>query len=97
MKPFFVEANMDNLVQMLSGRELDRIRRHGRSKRYDDIRAGVLVPPVARGPRDKRYPANEIAAIQAAEISGASVEERRKLVQKLLAARKKRAAVLAEV
>jgi predicted DNA-binding transcriptional regulator AlpA len=74
-------------TRLIRGAEVDHLRGHARTKRYADIAAGLLPPPVVRGPRDSRYPLSEIEAVVAAEIAGASVEERRALVRRLVAAR----------
>jgi predicted DNA-binding transcriptional regulator AlpA len=79
------------VTRLLRGSEVDRIRGHARTRRYEDIRRGLLPPPVARSARDKRYPEDEIAALQALEIAGASEDERRALVTALVAARQARA------
>ncbi len=76
-----------HIPRLLRGKEVDCLRGHGRTKRYEDIAAGVLVRPIARGVRDKRYPEDEIQALIAAEIRGESVEQRRAHVERLMTAR----------
>ena len=53
----------------------------------DAEKAGLLVRPVRISKRAVAYPANELAAINAARISGSSDAEMRALVNKLHAAR----------
>ena len=61
---------------------------HGRSSHYSRIKKGETVPPVAIGPRGRRYPTDEIRILQKAIIAGVSKQELRALVAKLVAARK---------
>lgn len=49
--------------------------------------AGEFVTPIKIGKRRVGYPANEVAAINAARIAGKSTSEIKKLVTQLLAAR----------
>lgn len=59
-----------------------------RSSHYLDIQQGLFTRPVAIGLRAVGWPANEVATINAARISGKSDEEIRALVKKLEADRK---------
>jgi prophage regulatory protein len=59
-----------------------------RSTLYARIGQGLWTAPVKLGPRCVGWPANEISALNAANISAKSDIEIRCLVQKLMAARK---------
>ena len=59
-----------------------------RSTIYLRIAEGVFPKPVSLGGRAVGWPANEVAALNAARISGKSDSEIRDLVVKLEAARK---------
>ncbi|OYY95916.1 MAG: transcriptional regulator [Hydrogenophilales bacterium 28-61-23] len=59
-----------------------------RSTIYLRIQQGLWPKPVRLGPRSVGWPAGEVAAINAARISGKSDEEIRALVVDLEAARK---------
>jgi predicted DNA-binding transcriptional regulator AlpA len=61
--------------------------RASRSAGYRDIANGLLPTPVQVSARAVGIPSREIDAIEKAIISGATVEQRRALVQKLLAQR----------
>ncbi|MFZ3321356.1 MAG: hypothetical protein WA190_03225 [Usitatibacter sp.] len=76
---------------LIRGPELDRVRAHGPTKRYEDIKAGLLPPPIKRGRRYSRFILDEIEAVVAAEIRGDSEEQRKALVRQLVAARQTRA------
>ncbi len=54
-----------------------------RSTHYLRIKQGLMTPPVKLGERCAAYPADEIAAINAARIAGKNTEEIRELVAKL--------------
>ncbi len=58
-----------------------------RSSHYQDIQQGLFTPPVKIGARASGWPSSEVAAINAARIAGATNEEIRALVAKLVAAR----------
>lgn len=49
---------------------------------------GLLPPPVQIGPRAKALPEYEVEIIRKARVAGASPDELREIVQRLLAARK---------
>jgi prophage regulatory protein len=53
-----------------------------------DIQQGLFTPPVPIGARAVGWPADELAALNAARIAGKSDDEIRALVAKLEAARK---------
>ncbi len=65
-----------------------------RSTLYLRIQQGLFTRPVRLGQRSVGWPATEIAAINAARISGQTDEEIRALVVKLEAARKSSASQL---
>lgn len=54
---------------------------------YLDIKNGLMVPGVRIGPNAVAWPDDELAAINQAKISGASEDEIRALVRRLVAAR----------
>ena len=59
-----------------------------RSTLYLRISQGLWTKPVSLGARTVGWPANEIAALNAARISGKSDDEVRNLVKELEAARR---------
>jgi prophage regulatory protein len=59
-----------------------------KSALYEDIGQGLFTPPVAIGTRARAWPDYEVQAINAARIAGMSDDEIRKLVAKLVEARK---------
>ena len=59
-----------------------------RSTIYLRIQQGLWPEPVKLGPRSVGWPADEVAAMNAARISGMTDESIRALVKKLKAARK---------
>jgi prophage regulatory protein len=61
---------------------------YSRSTIYIRIAQGLWTKPVSLGPRSVGWPANEVAALNAARIAGKSDEEIRALVVNLEAARK---------
>ena len=65
-----------------------RERGRSRSAHYQDIQHGLFTPPVPIGARAVGWPADELAALNAARIAGKSADEIRSLVAKLQAARK---------
>ncbi len=65
-----------------------RERGRSRSAHYMDIQQGLFTPPVPIGARAVGWPADELAALNAARIAGKSDDEIRALVVKLAAARK---------
>lgn len=65
-----------------------RERGRSRSAHYMDIQQGLFTPPVPIGARAVGWPADELAALNAARIAGKSDDEIRALVAKLVAARR---------
>jgi len=63
-------------------------RGRSRSSHYLDIQQGLFTPPVQIGLRAVGWPADEVAAINAARIAGKADPEIRTLVAKLEANRK---------
>ena len=61
---------------------------------YNAIRAGLFTNPVPIGQRAVGWPDNEVQAINAARIAGASDEQIRELVKQLHAKRAEKLAVL---
>ncbi len=57
------------------------------SQLYREIKAELFTPGIPKGRRQVAWPAHEVDAINRAEIAGMSVEERKALVQQLLAQR----------
>lgn len=60
---------------------------YSRSTIYLRISQGLFVKPVSLGARAVGFPANEVAALNAARIAGKSESDIRSLVAKLQAAR----------
>jgi len=58
------------------------------SQHHDDVRDGLFVKPIKRGPRLSLYPDFEVDAIVRAEIAGRTPAEIRQLVAQLESARK---------
>jgi prophage regulatory protein len=58
-----------------------------RSTLYDRIAKGLMTPPVKLGPRSVGWPAAEVEAINRARIAGATPDELRALVHRLVGAR----------
>ena len=65
-----------------------RERGRSRSAHYHDIQQGLFTLPVPIGARAVGWPADELAALNAARIAGKSDDDIRALVAKLQAARK---------
>lgn len=65
-----------------------RIRGRSRSAHYKDIQDGLFPHPVRIGQRAVGHPDSELAALNAARISGKSDDEIRALVKQLEADRK---------
>jgi len=64
-----------------------RARGKSRSAHYLDIQNGLFTPPVKIGLRAVGWPEAETTALNAAVIAGASAEEIRALVRKLVSSR----------
>lgn len=58
-----------------------------RSTHYNNIKNGLMTPPIRLGVNSVAWPENEIAAINAARIAGKSDDEIRQLVARLVADR----------
>jgi prophage regulatory protein len=58
-----------------------------RSTHYNDIKAGLMTPPVRLGENSVAWPEHEIIAINSARIAGKSGDEIRILVTRLLSDR----------
>lgn len=67
--------------------QVTKRRARGRSQLYNDIQRGLMTPPVRVSPQVSAWPEHEIDALNRAEISGMSIEERKILVQQLIAHR----------
>lgn len=59
-----------------------------RSPWYQDIARGLMTRSVKIGPRAAGWPANEVQAVIAARIAGASEDDIRKVVDRLHKARR---------
>lgn len=70
--------------------EVLRERGRSRSAHYLDIQQGLFTHPVSIGSRSVGWPADEVAALNAARIAGRTELEIRELVEQLEAARKTR-------
>lgn len=58
-----------------------------RSTHYNDIKAGLMTPPVSLGVHSVAWPEHEISAINAARVAGKGTDEIRRLVARLVAER----------
>ncbi len=77
---------MPDATSLLRAGAAARRRGRSRSQHYVEVRAGVMTPPVHRG-KIAVWPSDELEAITRAEIAGASDDELRVLVQRLVEAR----------
>ena len=59
-----------------------------RSTHYENIKQGLMVPPISQGVQAVAYPEHEIQAIIAARIAGKSDDEIRTTVADLVKQRK---------
>jgi prophage regulatory protein len=64
-----------------------------RSTLYRRVSQGLFPPPIRLGARSVGWPADEVIAVNAARIAGASPDEVRALVSGAIAARRELAAV----
>ena len=62
-------------------------RGRSRSSHWRDVKSGLFPPPVALGARCSGWPVHELEVILGAQIAGASPDEIRTLVARLVAAR----------
>lgn len=60
---------------------------NARSTHYNNIKAGLMTPPVSLGVHSVAWPEHEITAINAARVAGKSDDEIRQLVTRLVAER----------
>lgn len=58
-----------------------------RSTHYNDIKAGLMTPPVLLGVHSVAWPEHEISVINAARVAGKSDDEIRQLVARLVVER----------
>lgn len=58
-----------------------------RSTHYNDIKAGLMTPPVSLGVHSVAWPSHEIDALVAARVAGKSDDEIRQLVARLVVER----------
>lgn len=58
-----------------------------RSTHYNDIKAGLMTPPVSLGVHSVAWPEHEISAINAARVAGKSDDEISQLVIRLVSDR----------
>jgi prophage regulatory protein len=75
---------MNQTLQLL--RLESTLSRRGRSRAqlYVDIKKGVFPPPVRLGARLSAWPSTEVDEVNRAEIRGATPDELRTLVQRLV-------------
>lgn len=59
-----------------------------RSTFYENVKRGLMTPPVKLGARAVGYPADEVKAVNAARIAGATEDQLRQLVARLAANRR---------
>lgn len=83
-------SNLD--LQLLRMPQVEHLTGRRKSALYSDIAAGLLTPPVHPSARASVWPKYEITMINAARLSGASDEDVRRLVARLVERRKKLAA-----
>lgn len=74
--------------QFLRIRDVLERRAISRSSHLRDVATGLCTPPIRLTARCVGWPAHEIEALVRAQIKGASIDERRQLVARLLEARK---------
>lgn len=72
---------------ILRRRAVEQVTGRRRASLYEDIAAGLMVPPVPIGIRAVGWPSDEVEAINAARIAGKSPGEIRELVAALVAQR----------
>lgn len=58
-----------------------------RTSLYEDVRAGVMTPPIKLGQRSVGWPSSEVQALLNLRIAGGSQAQLRLLVQRLIAER----------
>lgn len=57
------------------------------SQLYREIKGKLMTPGIPKGRRQVAWPAHEVDAINRAEISGMTIDERKALVRQLVAQR----------
>lgn len=74
---------------LIDSQTVTQRRARSRSQIYVDIRRGVMTPPLSprAGRKSSVWPAAEIEALNRAEIAGATDDELRELVLRLIAQR----------
>lgn len=60
----------------------------GKTRVYEQIKAGLFPPPVKESPKWARWPEHEIEAVLIAKAGGATDDEVRELVTRLMANRR---------
>lgn len=92
--PYRYEVSME--IRLLNRRELKARTGRGTTQTYEDIRKGIFPPGVvlSRGvdgrPTSVRWPSNEIDVMVAARIAGATDDDLRNLVARLMEARREK-------
>jgi prophage regulatory protein len=81
-------------LALLRRRQVEGLSGLSRSVLYNRISLGLWTPPVKLGPRAVAWPASEVEAINGARVAGQGDEQIRKLVARLVAARRSGAALL---
>ena len=79
---------MADPIHLLRMQQLRARYPRGRSTIYMDIAAGLMTPPVALGARCVGWPAREVDQIIAARVAGATDDQIRELVARLIAERR---------
>jgi len=90
--PAIETSKIDLDLQLLRITQVGEFMALRKSKLYADVSAGLLTPPIHHGARASVWPKYEIVAINAARLSGASDDEVRKLVRRLIGKRAELAA-----
>jgi len=75
-------------IEFLRPKAVFQRRGRPRSSTYEDVKNGLLTPPIKLSARATAWPIHEINAICAAQLAGATTDEIRALVKRLVAARK---------
>lgn len=60
----------------------------GRSTTWRDVRAGLMPPSIALGPKCQAWVESEVDAVLAARVAGATEGQIKQLVKQLVAARR---------
>lgn len=74
--------------------QLREVTGKGRTATYDDVKAGLQVPPIRIGSRAVAWPLPEVEKVMAARAVGASDDDIRRLVNALVADRQARVQAL---